>query len=195
MSVDNQKKELRLIAKGNRPGLALEAGPGAAEKLAANFFQSALGSAERSLAVAGYWPMADEIDIRPLMTKLFEDGRTVVLPVVRAPAAALIFRRWQPRMALDAGGFGTRHPGPGEPEITPAIMLVPLLAFDDKGFRLGWGGGFYDRTLAGLRAAGPVVAVGVAYHGQRVDQVPHAPEDELLDWIITDEDILETSRQ
>jgi 5-formyltetrahydrofolate cyclo-ligase len=89
--------------------------------------------------------------------------------------------------------------------MTPHILLVPLLAFDDQGFRLGWGGGFYDRTLAELRAPGlraarlgstnPVVAVGVGYHGQRVDHVPHTPEDEPMDWIITDEGILETRRQ
>ncbi|MDA1089770.1 MAG: 5-formyltetrahydrofolate cyclo-ligase [Proteobacteria bacterium] len=194
MSVDNEKNERRLLAKGNRAGFAHKARVGAAAKLADNFFQSGPGSADPSLVVAGYWPMADEIDVRPLMTRLFEAGWTVALPVVVAPKTPLIFRRWQPDMVLDAAGFGTHHPKPKEPEISPQLLLVPLLAFDDEGFRLGWGGGFYDRTLARLRAAGPVVAVGVAYHGQRVDHVPHTPADEAMDWIITDEDILEISR-
>jgi 5-formyltetrahydrofolate cyclo-ligase len=209
MSVDNEKNELRQIAKGNRTRLVKEAGAGSAQKLADNYFQlapfSVAGTADPSLAVAGYWPMAEEIDVRPLMTGVYETGRPVALPVVIAPAAPLIFRRWQPEMVLDAGVFGTSHPGPQEPEMTPHILLVPLLAFDDQGFRLGWGGGFYDRTLAELRAPGlraarlgstsPVVAVGVGYHGQRVDHVPHTPEDEPMDWIITDEGILETRRQ
>ena len=196
MSVDNEKKELRLTAKGKRLGLAQEAGPGAAEKLIANFFKFIeTAGQDMSLSVAGYWPMAHEIDVRPLMFRLFEDRRTVLLPVVVAPGEPLVFRRWQPEMALDAGGFGTRHPGPEEPEIVPDILLVPLLAFDENGFRLGWGGGFYDRTLAQLRTEGQVVAVGAAYHGQRVDQVPHTPEDELLDWVITNEEILEIARK
>ncbi len=204
MSVDIEKKELRLAAKGNRLGLAREAGPEAAEKLAANFFQSAPGlaegssgpgSPEQSPAVAGYWPMADEIDVRPLMTGLFEDGWTVALPVVVAKEEPLVFRRWQPGMALEAGRFGTCHPGPGAPEIVPDILLVPLLAFDDKGFRLGWGGGFYDRTLSRLRAAADVTAVGIAYQGQKVDSVPHSSNDEPLDWIVTDEGILEIARK
>ena len=119
----------------------------------------------------------------------------VALPVVVAPETPLAFRRWQPDMALDGGGFGTFHPpNTNSPEVIPDLLLIPLLAFDTQGFRLGWGGGFYDRTLADLRATAPVIAVGVGYHGQRVDDVPHTPEDEILDWIITDEDILEISR-
>ena len=199
MSVDIKKKELRLTAKSKRLGLAREAGSGAAEKLAANFFQSAPGLAEgsavQSLAVAGYWPMADEIDVRPLMTRLFEDGWKVALPVVVAKEEPLVFRRWQPGMVLEAGGFGTRHPGPEAPEIVPDILLVPLLAFDNRGFRLGWGGGFYDRTLSRLRATEDVKAVGIAYQGQKVDSVPHSSNDEPLDRVVTDEGILEIARK
>jgi len=198
MSVAREKKELRLTAKAQRRGQAQAAvAAGAAEKLADNFSQAGLDTPlNPSGAIAGYWPMSDEIDVRPLMARLFDAGQTVALPVVVAPEAPLIFRRWQPDMALDAGGFGTFHPpgdplGINEPEIIPDLLLIPLLAFDTQGFRLGWGGGFYDRTLAGLRAASPVIAVGVAYYGQQIDAVPHTPEDEVLDWIITDEDVLE----
>ena len=111
--------------------------------------------------------------------------------VTRVKDEPLIFRRWRPGMALDEGGFGTRHPGPEAPEVTPEILLVPLLAFDGRGHRLGWGGGFYDRTLARLRARGPVVAVGVAFHGQQIDHIPDTPGDEPVDWVITEEDVLE----
>ena len=92
---------------------------------------------------------------------------------------------------MQDGIFSTRHPGAEAEEEVPGLLLVPLLAFDGRGARLGWGGGFYDRTLAHLRAAGSVIAVGVAYHGQRVERVPRSPEDQPLDWIVTDEDVFE----
>lgn len=203
MSLANEKQELRRIAKERRASLARQGGKDAAENLADNFFRFTkvieTGGQGISRTVAGYWPMADEIDVRPLMTRLFEDGRTVALPVVVAKEEPLAFRRWQPGMALEAGGFGTRHPGPDPrpeaPEIVPDILLVPLLAFDDRGFRLGWGGGFYDRTLSRLRAAGDITAVGIAYQGQKVDSVPHSSHDEPLNRVVTDEEILEIARK
>mgnify|MGYP002725587682 CR=1 FL=1 len=194
MSVDTEKKEMRMTAKDKRRSLAGQAGSEAGDKLAVNFFKSAPGASENLQTIAGYWPIADEIDVRPLMTKIHEAGRSVVLPVVVKPEQPLAFRPWRPDMALEEGAFGTYHPGSEEPEVSPDALLVPLLAFDDRGFRLGWGGGFYDHTLAGLRAAGPVTAIGAAYHGQMVDHVPHDTGDEPLDWIITDEDILEAAR-
>jgi len=200
MAITDEKQELRRIAKEQRASLTGRSGGrsgrDAAETLARNFFKviKTAGQAS-SLTVAGYWPMADEIDVRPLMTRLFDEGGTVALPVVVAPEEPLIFRRWRPGMELEAGGFSTRHPGPEAPEVVPDVLLVPLLAFDDRGFRLGWGGGFYDRTLARLRSRGPVVAVGVAYHGQKVDVVPVTSDDEQLDLVVTDEEILEIDRQ
>ncbi|NQV84180.1 MAG: 5-formyltetrahydrofolate cyclo-ligase [Rhodospirillales bacterium] len=197
MSVDEEKQKLRRIAKDSRGGWAEASGDGAAERLKENFlraqagFMPPLGSSD---IIAGFWPMADEIDVRPLMVRLFEDGFGVALPVVVGTAEPLVFRRWQPGLTLESGGFGTQHPGPIEPERTPRIVLVPLLVFDVRGQRLGWGGGFYDRTLARLRSAGSVVAVGVAYQGQLVDSVPHATNDEPLDWVITDADALEITK-
>ncbi len=186
------------MAKEKRASLARQGGGNAAENLAGNFFKliKVIKAAGQGVApaVAGYWPMADEIDVRALMSRLFEDGGTVALPVVVAKEEPLVFRRWQPGMALEAGGFGTRHPGPEAPEMVPDILLVPLLAFDGRGYRLGWGGGFYDRTLSRLRAAGNVNAVGIAYQGQKVDSVPHSSHDEPLDRVVTDEEILEIAR-
>ncbi len=194
MSLEDEKHDLRRVAKEKRASLAGQGGAGqeggsAAQNLADNFYKAAFQ--DTSLTVAGYWPMADEIDVRPLMGQLFEDGCTVALPVVVAKGEPLVFRRWQPGMTLQAGGFESLHPGPEAPEIVPDILLVPLLAFDDRGFRLGWGGGFYDRTLSRLRAAGDITAVGVAYQGQKVDSVPHSSNDELLDRVVTDEEIME----
>ena len=199
MSLEDEKQQLRRAAKKKRAALAGQGGGNAAENLAGNFSKVIeAGGAEgqdMSLTVFGYWPMADEIDVRPLMTRLFEDGWKVALPVVVAKGEPLIFRRWRPGMVLQAGGFGTLHPGPEAPEIVPDILLVPLLAFDNRGFRLGWGGGFYDRTLARLRAAGEVNAVGIAYQGQNVDSVPHSSHDQPLDRVVTDEGILEIARK
>ena len=196
MSLEDEKQELRRIAKEKRASLARQGGNNAAENLADNFSKVfKAGGQDISLTVAGYWPMADEIDVRPLMSRLFEDGWTVLLPVVVGSEEPLVFRRWQPGMVLEAGGFRTRHPGPEAPEIVPDILLVPLLAFDDRGFRLGWGGGFYDRTLSRLRATEDVNAVGIAYQGQKVDSVPHSSNDEALDRVVTDEEILEIARK
>ena len=192
MAAEDEKQELRRTARESRRA-AHAAGGDAAERLAANFHRArpGFGEQEPSAAIAGYWPMADEIDVRPLLAELHDRGLTIVLPVVVGSGKALIFRRWQPEMVLQVGTFSTHHPGAEAPEEAPGLLLVPLLAFDGRGARLGWGGGFYDRTLAHLRAAGPVIAVGVAYHGQRVERVPQSPEDQPLDWIVTDEDVFE----
>jgi 5-formyltetrahydrofolate cyclo-ligase len=197
MSVDEEKQDLRRIAREGRSGWAKAAGDGAGEHLKENFLRIAKGSETlpgASGIIAGFWPMADEINVRPLITGLHEDGRAVALPVVVGNAKPLIFRAWRPGLPLDDGGFGTRHPSPEEAEVQPSILLVPLLAFDAHGHRLGWGGGFYDRTIAQLRSLGPVVTVGVAYQAQRVDSVPHTNTDEPLDWMVTDGDVLEITR-
>ncbi len=193
MTIDDEKQELRRIAKERRASLAGQGREAAAENLADNFYKA--GGRGASLTVAGYWPMVDEIDVRPLMTRLSDDGWKVALPVVVGPEQPLIFRQWRMEMELQAGDFGTRHPGPEAPEAVPDILLVPLLAFDDRGFRLGWGGGFYDRTLARLRATRDISAVGIAYQGQKVDRVPHSPNDEPLDRVVTDEENLEIVQQ
>ena len=139
--------------------------------------------------------MGEEIDVRPLLLHLHGAGHPICLPVTGPRGTMLRFRRWEPDMILASGVFGTREPPGDAPELVPDLLLVPLLAFDAAGWRLGYGGGYYDRTLAALRAEsraegrpkGGAVAVGVAYAGQRVDAVPHGPHDERLDWIVTEE--------
>lgn len=136
---------------------------------------------------AGYWPLGSELDVRPLLLHLHEGGRTVALPVSGPKGTPLIFRAWGPETALCEGRFGIREPDHGAPEVVPAVLFVPLLAFDRRGHRLGYGAGYYDRTLAGLRAAGgAVLAVGIGFAGQEVDAVPHGPYDQPLDWIVTE---------
>jgi 5-formyltetrahydrofolate cyclo-ligase len=97
-----------------------------------------------------------------------------------------VFRAWRPGDALVAAGFGTQEPAADRPEVRPDIVLAPLLACDERGWRLGYGGGYYDRTLRRLRGDGAVLAVGVGYDEQVVAAVPHEDFDEPLDWIATD---------
>ena len=135
--------------------------------------------------LAGYWPMRDEADPRPAMAA--HDG-PVCLPVVTGPARPLLFRAHDGR--LEPGGFGTSHPPADSPELVPQVLIVPLAGFDRQGNRLGYGGGFYDRTLQKLRAAGPAIAIGLAYAVQEIRAIPAEPTDQPLDMIVTDQGLI-----
>lgn len=137
--------------------------------------------------VAGYWPMGDEVDIRPLLDALAERGHALALPVTPPRGQPLRFRRWRPGEALAPGPFGTSFPAEGE-EVRPDWLLVPLLAFDRAGRRLGYGGGYYDRTLAGLPRA---TALGCAHAVQEVPEVPAGPEDARLARVATENGVVE----
>jgi len=138
--------------------------------------------------ISAYWPMGSEMDPRPLMLRLAEAGADLCLPrLLEGPARApLRFHRWTPAEPLQQGPFGLMQPRPEAPGAVPDLLLVPLLAFDESGSRLGYGGGYYDRTLAALRARKTVVAVGVAYAGQEADHVPVNDHDQALDAVLTE---------
>jgi 5-formyltetrahydrofolate cyclo-ligase len=136
--------------------------------------------------VSGFWPIKEEIDIRPLMIELSNEGCQLALPVVQGKGLPLMFRAWRPGDPLEAGVFGTLQPSAKREVVEPDALIVPLLACDEEGWRLGYGGGFFDRTLAGLRAKKTVTAVGVGFNDQFVPQVPHGPSDQRLDWLLTD---------
>jgi 5-formyltetrahydrofolate cyclo-ligase len=140
--------------------------------------------------VSGYVAMPDEIDPAPLLADLRARGHLTALPVVVARDAPLAFRAWAPGEPLEPGVLGIPAPIVAAPVVVPHLMLVPLVAFDAAGRRLGQGGGFYDRTLAGLRAGGaPLVALGVAFSVQEFPALPAEPFDEPLDGIATEEGI------
>lgn len=134
--------------------------------------------------VAGYWPLGNELDSRPLLQHLAAQGVAVALPRMLERNTPPVFLPWDAQVALSADAFGILAPGEGQ-AVVPRLILTPLLAFDRKGGRLGQGGGHYDRVLAGLRPSG-VLAVGLAFAGQEVAEVPLEPHDQRLDWVLTE---------
>lgn len=136
--------------------------------------------------IAGYAPLKGEVDPLPLLQQLAAMGCDIALPSAE-PGKPLSFRQWRPGAPLTPGLFGAREPHRTAPGLRPNLLIVPLVAFDSDGWRLGRGGGFYDRTIAELRAAGPVVTIGIAFAAQRVPQVPREAHDQRLDWIVTEE--------
>ena len=142
--------------------------------------------------VSAFWAMPGELDLRPLLEALHARGCVCALPVVVARHAPLEFRSWEPGVELVTSRFGIAEPGPERPVVRPQHSLVPLLAFDDDGYRLGYGGGFYDRTLAALRSdgAGPFLAIGAALIAQHHAPLPREPFDARLDALVTEAGIL-----
>jgi 5-formyltetrahydrofolate cyclo-ligase len=175
------KAELRGEARARRRAL-WRAGRGAAERAAANLPPDVLAGIG---AASLYSPMRDELDCGPLVRRLGQAGVRILLPVVVGPAQPLEFREWT-KAPLVPDGAGVLAPPPAAASARPDLVVVPLLAWDARGHRLGYGGGYYDRTLAALRAEGPVLAVGLAFEGQRMDDLPHEPHDQKLDAILTE---------
>ena len=138
--------------------------------------------------VAGYWPVRNEIDILPLLSALEDKGVHLCLPITGSAGTALSFHHWAFGTALDTGRFGIKQPFPDAEQLFPDVICVPLLAFDSRCQRLGYGGGYYDRTLACLRRQGQkVAAVGLAYAGQQIDSLVTGPYDEQLETVLTSE--------
>ena len=138
--------------------------------------------------ISAFHSCGTEISTFELFDKLVAEGWTTALPVVVAKNEPLLFRRWAPGDELVLGRWDIQIPPETAPEVQPDVLLVPMLAFDRKGYRLGYGGGFYDRTLAKLRALKNVMAIGIAYAGQEIDMVPRDDHDQPLDWIMTEKE-------
>jgi len=139
--------------------------------------------------VAGYLAIRTEIDPLPVMTALFAAGKTVCVPVIRGAGQPLDFSRWTPDTTLVPGPFGAMVPA-ADDFVDPDVLITPLVAFDATGFRLGYGGGFYDRTFAGLRALKNIHAVGFAYGAQQLAHIPTEPTDQRLDALVTESEVL-----
>jgi 5-formyltetrahydrofolate cyclo-ligase len=136
--------------------------------------------------VSAFFPYQSEIDTRPLLGKLAGEGWTTCLPIVIAQGEPLVFRRWMPGEPTVPGIWNIPRPSDDAEQMEPDVLMVPMLAFDRKGYRLGYGGGFYDRTLEMLRRKKKTVAIGVAYAAQEMSSVPHGAHDQTMNFIMTE---------
>jgi 5-formyltetrahydrofolate cyclo-ligase len=170
------------------------------EALPASVRQSAgLAVADRGLpvdvapgaVVSGFSPVKSEISPLPLLRRLAEAGASLALPVIAGRGKPLIMRAWSFGAPLVPGVWGIREPPADAPEVFPDILIVPLLAFDRHGYRLGYGGGYYDGTIGRLRTMKRVVAIGLAFAAQQIDEVPTTPRDERLDLVLTEDGIFD----
>ena len=184
MSFDNDKRILRGTMLAWRGGLSEDERRAAAMGLVETWRYEQ--PVEPPAIVSGFWPMAEELAIRPLMIELINQGCQLCLPVVVEKKQPLLFRAWRPGDPLEAGAFGTLQPTAKRAVVEPEVLIVPLLAVDEEGWRLGYGGGFYDRTIEALRARKRVTAIGVGFNEQVLPEVPHDLNDQRLDWLLTD---------
>jgi len=176
--------EQKAILRGHMSEIRSEAAardPDAAERLAARFHIKLFK--RYGPVVSGYLPIGDELDPGPLLERLSGEGAAIVLPRVE-PSGQLTFRKADPK-TLEKGPFGLTQPSPAAEEMRPNLVLAPLLAFDLRGRRLGYGKGYYDRAITSLRSSGRVFYLGLAYAQQQADVVPHEAHDVLLDWVET----------
>ena len=187
-SLSDKKAELRREAMARRDALPPDARQAAAEAIAARQFPLAITP---GMIVSGFMPLKSEINPLPLMRKLAGQGARLALPVVAGRGKPLIMREWVFGEPLVAGVWGIREPKPEAAVVDPDILLVPLLAFDRAGHRIGYGAGYYDLTLAQLRARNPVIAVGLAFAAQEVAAVPATPRDARLDLVLTEREVLD----
>jgi len=185
--LDIRKQKYRLRKKSSERRAALHAANSAAGSAGLARVAMSVLPLTNGKHIAGFCSIRSEIETTPLLTALHELKIRIALPVVIAAGLPLIFREWIAGEPLKSGLHGTRHPGSGSNKIEPDLVLVPLLAFDSQGGRLGYGAGYYDRTLHELKKkrAG-VLAVGVAYDDQQVEEVPTGAKDSRLDAVITD---------
>lgn len=177
------KKRLRAEALARRDALDAE------WRIEASLGMAELADAlevEPAAVVSGFWPMRSEVDVRPLMFALRERGARLCLPAL-IDKTTMVFRDLVRGADLIDMGFGTAGPGPEAEVLEPSLMLVPMAAFDRRGHRIGYGAGYYDRTIARLRAAGKAERlVGIAFDCQEVPSVPDEPHDMLLDAMLTE---------
>lgn len=188
----SDKAEIRAGALARRSAVPLDIRQAFADRLAT--LGPALVRSEQDPTsdpiVAAFLPIRDEPDTEPLLAVLSRIGLVTALPVAGAHGTPLVFRRWASGEALDAGRWGLRHPSDTAPIVTPTALFVPLAAFDRRGTRIGYGGGYYDATLQALRRSGkPVRAIGVAFACQEELYLPAEDHDEPLDLIVTERGI------
>ena len=188
MTAALSKADLRTIALAKRDALSDEQRATAAQAMARRGLPFGI---EPGLVVSGYSPIRSEIDPVPLMRKLAEQGAKLALPAVLSRGKSLAFRAWSPDDRLMLGPLGILEPSPAAAELVPDIMLVPLAAFDRAGHRIGYGAGHYDFTLAHLRKAKAITAIGTAFSVQEIKAIPSLPHDVALDYVLTEKKLFD----
>jgi 5-formyltetrahydrofolate cyclo-ligase len=186
-SIDESKATLRREATARRDALPADARQAAGETIAARKFPLAVAP---GTIVSGFMPMKSEINPLPLLRKLADAGAVLALPAIAGRGKPLIMRAWRWNEPLATGQWGIREPKPEAAEVEPDILLVPLLAFDRAGHRIGYGAGYYDLTIARLRARKPVTAIGLAFAAQEVTAVPATARDARLDLVLTESEVI-----
>ena len=188
LPTERSKAELRTAALAKRDALSDKQRAAAAKAVAKRGlpFEIAAGS-----IVSGYSPIRSEIDPFPLMRTLAALGARLALPAVMARGKSLAFRAWSPNDRLMLGPLGILEPSPAAAEVVPDFMLVPLAAFDRLGHRIGYGAGHYDYTLAHLRKAKAIAAIGLAFAAQEIESVPALSHDVALDYVLTEKQIFD----
>jgi 5-formyltetrahydrofolate cyclo-ligase len=180
------KAQLRARMRALRRELPADAASSAARNAAERVLGLLGPSGLARREVALFLSLPQEIDTGPLALLLRSAGAALSLPRMVGRDTALRFHRWSPGDPLRSGAMGVQEPLPEQPEIIPDVIVVPLLAFDRRGYRLGYGGGYYDRTLGDLRRRTRVLAIGLAFALQEVERVPTTERDQPLDWIVTE---------
>ena len=182
------KARLRREALARRDALPADVRQAAAEAVAARTFPVDLPA---GVLVSGFSPIGSEINPLPLMRRLAGGGARLALPVVMGRGQPLVLRAWAPGEPLGKGQWGIREPAAEAPQVEPDILLVPLAAFDRTGHRIGYGAGYYDLTLAALRARKPIIAIGLAYAAQEIAAVPATARDARLDLVLTERAVID----
>jgi 5-formyltetrahydrofolate cyclo-ligase len=188
LSIEERKAELRKSALAKRDALPAAERQAAAEAIAARPFPIAIKPA---VIVSGFMPLKSEINPLPLMRKLADAGARLALPVVAGRGKPLTMRSWNFGEPLVSGVWGIREPPASAPEVFPDILIVPMLAFDRTGQRIGYGAGYYDMTIARLREMKPVIALGIAYAAQEMASIPTTPRDAALDLVLTEREVID----
>jgi 5-formyltetrahydrofolate cyclo-ligase len=188
MSLTHSKPALRAQALARRGAIPVEAAAAFAAHLAAEGL--ALVKRLRPDIVSAYFPIGAEPSTLPLLEKLGQAGVKTALPVTGRRGTALVFRLWRHGEPAIKGKMAISEPLPEAPEAAPDLLFVPLAAFDRAGHRIGYGAGFYDRSLARLRAQKNIWAVGVAYASQEFPEVPYDAHDERLDYVLTERELI-----
>jgi 5-formyltetrahydrofolate cyclo-ligase len=188
MSAPTDKPALRRWLRRRRRIAIERQGPELAEAVRDRFLANF--PVQPGTVVAGYHALPSELNPAPLLRSLVQEGIACALPVVPGRGVPLGFRSWAPGDPLRTGSFRVREPLLDAPLVTPDLVLLPLVGFDEGGGRLGYGGGYYDRTLEQLRARGEVLAIGLALELQCVEDLPQEGTDERLDAVVTEERVL-----